>query len=60
MIEAAIISARVRTWNVLYASNDLVPKPPFGAVREVEIKQLWKWSGEPWGGAVKDSADELD
>jgi hypothetical protein len=54
-IEAGLISARVRTWNVLYAIRGIAPEPPFGAVEKVEIKKLWLWAGEPWGGPVPDS-----
>jgi hypothetical protein len=51
-IDAGIIAARVRTWNVLYVANGLVPVPAFGDVRTVRIQNLWVWSGPPWGGAV--------
>ncbi len=46
LIETGIISARIRTWNVLYAVKGIAPEPPFGAVRQIEIKDLWNWSGE--------------
>ena len=56
-IDAGVITARTRTWNVLYAIKGLAPEPPFGEVRTVEIRELWKWSGAPWGGPVPDSTD---
>ena len=59
-IEAGIISARVRTWNVLYAIKGIAPMPPFQDVRKIEIKDLWRWSGEPWGGPVPDSTDAAE
>lgn len=46
LIDSGIISARLRTWNVLYAVRGLAPQPPFGPVRTLEIQKLWKWSGE--------------
>ncbi|HVV99083.1 MAG TPA: hypothetical protein VHB77_02015, partial [Planctomycetaceae bacterium] len=57
-IESGVISARIRTWNLLYAARKLVPQPPFGEVREVEIRNLWQWTGETWGGPVPDSSKE--
>jgi len=57
LIEGGMISARIRTWNLLYAAKGIAPKPPFGDVRRIEIKDLWIWSGEPWGGPVPDSTD---
>jgi hypothetical protein len=56
-IESGTISARVRTWNVLYTAKGLARQPPFSDIREIEIKNLWHWSGEPWGGPLPDSAD---
>ena len=53
-IDMGVISARMRTWNVLYAAKGLAPQPPFGAVQEVAIKDLWMWSGASWGGPVPD------
>lgn len=49
-IDAGIITARVRTWNVLYAARGLSTVPSFGEVREVELRNLWTWSGAAWGG----------
>ncbi len=56
-LEAGIISAKIRTWNVLYAAKGLAPEPPFGDVRSVKIKDLWIWAGELWGGPVPESTD---
>ena len=53
-IEAGVISARIRTWNVLYAIKGVAPEPPFGESREIAIKDLWTWTGELWGGPVPD------
>jgi hypothetical protein len=55
-IDGGIITARVRTWNVLYAAKGLAPVPAFGDVRTVEIRDLWVWSGTPWGGPVPEEA----
>ena len=51
-IDTGLISARIRTWNVLYAAKGLEAEPPFGEVRTIEIKDLWVWTGELWGGPV--------
>src|SRR5262245_19066447 len=40
-IDAGVITARVRTWNLLYAARGLAPVPPFGEARAVEIRELW-------------------
>src|SRR5687767_8420147 len=50
-----ILIVRMRTWNVLYAFKGIEPKPPFGEVRQIAIPDLWKWSGESWGGPVPPS-----
>ncbi|HEX8522443.1 MAG TPA: hypothetical protein VF669_09315 [Tepidisphaeraceae bacterium] len=52
-----LLTVRTRTWNVLYAIKGLAPQPPYGEVREVAIRDLWKWSGESWGGPVPASTD---
>jgi hypothetical protein len=57
LLEVGVISARVRTWNVLYVAKGIVPKPPFEDVQKIEIKDLWIWSGESWGGPVRGSTD---
>jgi hypothetical protein len=57
-ISAGVIVARTRTWNVLYAIRGIEPEPPFGDVRELVVKDLWKWAGQPWGGPVPDSGDK--
>jgi hypothetical protein len=52
-----IITARTRTWNVLYHFSKIQPQPDFGPVREIEIERLWDWSGELWGGPVPPNSD---
>jgi hypothetical protein len=56
-IESGVITVRTRTWNVLYHIKEIKEKPPFGDVRRIEIRDLWKWEGELWGGPVPDSTD---
>jgi hypothetical protein len=51
-IDTGIISARVRTWNVLYVVKGLAIKPDFGDVQRLKIEQLWNWDGASWGGLV--------
>jgi hypothetical protein len=54
---AGVLTVKTRTWNVLYAIRGIEPQPPFGDIREVAIPDLWKWSGESWGGPVPASTD---
>jgi hypothetical protein len=49
-IDEGIIVGRVRTTNVLYLSHGLVPEPEFEPPRELNIKEMWHWTGKPWGG----------
>lgn len=49
-IDAGIISARIRTWNVLYAYRRNSPPPPYEDIREVNIKDLGEWKCESQGG----------
>jgi hypothetical protein len=51
-LEDGYVSARIRTWNVLYAMNGMAAVPEFGAPRRVAITDLWKWTGQQWGGPV--------
>ena len=49
-IDEGIIVGRVRTMNVLYVCNGLMPEPEFEAATELNIKGMWHWTGKPWGG----------
>jgi hypothetical protein len=49
-IDERIITGRVRTTNLLYASHGLVPQPEFEPARELHIDQMWHWTGKSWGG----------
>ena len=51
-IDEGLITARVRTWNLLYAARGLAPAPPFGEARVVELATVWEWHGAAWGGPV--------
>lgn len=51
-VDEGIITGRVRTTNVLYLSNGLVPQPEFEPTRELRIDELWQWSGQNWGGLL--------
>jgi hypothetical protein len=57
-IGSGFIGARVRTWNVMYAIHEVAPEPPFGDVGQVAIRDLWKWTGENWGGPVPDPSGD--
>jgi hypothetical protein len=49
-IDEGFIQGRVRTMNVLYLSRKLVPEPDFEPTRELNIREMWRWSGQSWGG----------
>jgi len=49
-IDEGIIIGRVRTTNVLYVANGLVPRPEFEPPRELRIDDMWGWTGKAWGG----------
>lgn len=40
----------MRTTNLLYASQGLVAPPDFGPPIEIQIKEIWVWTGKSWGG----------
>jgi hypothetical protein len=44
------ITARVRTFNVLYVAKRLTPRPEFEPAKELHIDKMWKWTGKSWGG----------
>ncbi len=49
-IDDGVIVGRVRTTNVLYLIRGLVPEPEFEPERELRLDELWRWSGQSWGG----------
>ena len=49
-LDDGVITVRVRTNNILYVSNGLTEKNEFGKPEEIAIADLWKWSGQGWGG----------
>ncbi len=54
-ITKGIITGRTKTWNVIYAIKGVQEEPQFGEIRRLEIKNLknlWDWNGELWGGPV--------
>jgi hypothetical protein len=51
-VDAGYITAKVRTWNALYAVRGLAQKPELSEPRRLEIRTLWAWTGESWGGPV--------
>ena len=57
-LDAGFVRARVRTWNLLYVHRGLSTEPGFGEVRRIHVDELWKWSGESWGGPVPE--DEVN
>jgi hypothetical protein len=48
--DEGMITARVRTTNVLYVARGLMPEPEFDPPRELHVDDMWKWTGQSWGG----------
>jgi hypothetical protein len=59
-IDEGIIKGRVRTTNVLYVSNGLLPAPEFEPARELRVEELWDWTGKSWGGGLPDGTSIVD
>jgi len=49
-IDEGLITGRVRTTNVLYHSKGLIPQSEFEEARELRIDEMWRWTGNSWGG----------
>jgi hypothetical protein len=49
-IDEGIITGRVRTTNVLYVSGGLGPQREFEPARDLQIDEMWLWTGKSWGG----------
>lgn len=49
-LDEGIITARVRTTNVLYVARGLATAPEFGDPVVLQVSRLWEWSGASWGG----------
>ena len=49
-IDEGVISARVRTTNVLYLAKGHVLRPEFGPVTELHFDEMWRWTGQSSGG----------
>jgi len=45
-----IITARVRTTNLLYVTRGLAGELDFEPAEEIAVADLWKWPGRSWGG----------
>ena len=57
-IASGLITARIRTWNVLYNAKGIKKKPSYSDIQKVELSTLWNWDGELWGGPVPDSINK--
>jgi hypothetical protein len=53
-VESGFVTAKVRTWNVLYVSRGFATVPEYGPPRRLAIEDLWHWDGASWGGPVPD------
>ena len=51
-VDEGYVTAKLRTWNVLYAIRGLQPKPDFSEPKRLELARLWEWKGARWGGPV--------
>ena len=49
-LDDGLITVRIRKNNVLYTSKGLTEKSDYGEPEELDISNLWKWSGQSWGG----------
>jgi uncharacterized SAM-dependent methyltransferase len=49
-LDDGVITARIKTTNLLYERAGLVEKSDFSAPERVPVDRLWKWSGASWGG----------
>lgn len=49
-VDEGVITARVRTTNLLYVARGLAPQPEFEPPTELATEEIWKWSGQSWGG----------
>ena len=45
-VHEGLITGRIRTSNVLYASKGLVPEPKFGPEEEIKLQEMWRWTGK--------------
>ena len=57
-MDNGFITVAIRTWNVLYASKGITPKPEFGEPVRMPIGKLWQWDSPAWGGPVPDENEE--
>jgi len=49
-IEEGLITCRMRTTNLLYVARGLAVESEFEPPKEVRVDDMWKWTGQPWGG----------
>lgn len=55
-VEKGLIIGRVRTTNVLYVSHGLVSPSEFEPTRELRLDEMWRWTGQSWGGLPNGSS----
>ena len=53
-VHEGYITAKSRTWNILYAAKGIASVPEFGEPKRIEIEKIWHWDGPAWGGPVSD------
>ena len=53
-LDDGFVTARIRTWNVLYVHRGISVAPEPSPPRRIAIAELWTWTGEPWGGPIPD------
>ena len=45
-----IVTVRMKTTNILYTMAGLTEEEDFSEPKEVRVGDLWKWTGNAWGG----------
>jgi hypothetical protein len=53
-IDDGFVTVRARTWNVLYEIKLGKQAPELSEPRRIAIREMWEWTGQPWGGPVPD------
>ena len=49
-IDEGILTAKIRTTNILYQVRGLVKEADYSPVQDIRIEDLWDWTGKSFGG----------
>ena len=58
-LDDGVITARVRTSNVLYLARGFEHEPEFGPPQELRVEEMWRWTGQS-GGGLPDGTSRAD